>query len=84
MFEKTIAHLDDRGELMGRMLDARHLDFTRTSPFTLARVLREAVPACQQCRHADDCKQWLDTATEDDGAYRRFCPNSNRFDRLAG
>jgi len=71
--------MNERAQLMGRMLQTIGADTHVPSYLSTGIELRSASQKCLQCSCADDCKHWLDT--HEDGADRPMtsCPNADLF-----
>lgn len=68
-------HLDDRLEMMGRMLATTGADLTRLPSGTLDAQFRSAAYRCLGCRKEAQCERWLDEGHAQ-AAAPAFCPNA--------
>ncbi|WP_428641355.1 DUF6455 family protein [Roseibium sp.] len=71
--------LNERAELMGRML--RTIDAMKSVPTGLhANIeLRSAAIRCINCRETEACRQWLDSHEDGAEAPMQECPNAHLF-----
>ncbi len=76
-----LAHFDQRAGLMHRMMDRLGIDVERAAFVALGTQLSGVARTCAFCSHARECRTWLDQGGRDD-AWRGFCPNAQRFERL--
>lgn len=78
-----LSRMDDRTELMGRMMRTVGVEQYAATGLALERELRTAFFRCQGCRAADECKVWLD-GRDEGAAPPAFCPNAGFFSACAG
>ena len=72
--------LDERSDLMGRMLDTLGIQQKKCTDVSAARELRSAAQNCMHCRTTKKCRRWLDEQEiVGQGAEPTFCPNYGRF-----
>ncbi len=71
--------LNERAELMGRMLDTIGAMQHMPAGVQSDNALRSAAVRCINCRNTDACKKWLENHPE--GAMRPMegCPNADLF-----
>jgi len=71
--------LNERAELMGRMLDTLGAMKHVPSGPQSGAALRSAAHRCLNCSHTDACRDWLEN--HPDGAERALpvCPNAQLF-----
>lgn len=80
LFSRVYKVLDERADLMGRMLDVLGVRQAFTMDGKAASELRSACQNCVNCRNTKTCRSWLDEQevigqTSDP----TFCPNYDRF-----
>ncbi|TYC63675.1 hypothetical protein FMN50_04600 [Rhodobacterales bacterium] len=71
--------LNERAELMGRMLDTIGAMSKVPTDFNSANKVRSAALRCISCQESENCRKWLDD--HPDGAERPLaqCPNAELF-----
>ncbi|MBG6175393.1 hypothetical protein IWQ55_003225 [Labrenzia sp. EL_208] len=71
--------LNERAELMGRMLDAIGAMKNMPTGIHSNAAIRSAAVRCINCRNTEACKQWL--SDHPDGATHpmKNCPNAELF-----
>ncbi|GGB58950.1 hypothetical protein GCM10011316_33750 [Roseibium aquae] len=71
--------MNERAELMGRMLKTIGATDHIPSYLSTGMELRAASQRCLQCSCSDECKDWL--STHDEGADKPMpsCPNADLF-----
>lgn len=71
--------LNERAELMGRMLDTIGAMNRVPSDFNTTNEMRSAAVRCISCRETESCRKWLED--HPDGAERALaqCPNAALF-----
>lgn len=65
---------------LSEMASRAQIDFAKAPPHSLENEMRRAVWRCMFCRHAQQCRDWLDEA-EADSDFPDFCPNADIFRR---
>ncbi|MTH95785.1 DUF6455 family protein [Roseibium sp. RKSG952] len=76
---RWIDKMNERAELMGRMLETIGAMEVMPEGALLDQSLREASSRCLNCKHADGCKDWLaENAKGAEEPYRE-CPNAELF-----
>ncbi len=79
----VIRRLMDKAHLMDRMMTHLQVrDAIAEQPHG-AEILRQAVVRCASCAHGEECRVWLDTASQAASA-PSFCRNQDLFDQLSG
>ncbi len=79
-FRKMVAILDERADMMTRMLETLGLRDRACPDAAAARELRSAAQNCMMCQTTGACQKWLNEQdvvghTSDP----TFCPNYERF-----
>ena len=75
--------LNERAELMGRMMSAIGAVNKPNTGFSGANVLRVAATRCLSCGHTKECREWLDAHPEGAAHAPAICPNANLFKEWA-
>lgn len=79
-FARVFKMLDERSDLMGRMLDTLGVRQRRCDDLQAARDLRSAAQNCLHCRSSPECRAWLDEQEViGQTSEPTFCPNHERF-----
>lgn len=76
-----IAALDRRAGLMHGMMTRMGVDVEKAAFVALGTQLSNAARTCAFCRHATECRAWLNRGNTED-EWPDFCPNAQRFERL--
>lgn len=76
-----LARFDQRAGLMHQMMARLGVDVERAAFVALGTQLSSAARTCAFCRHVSECRAWLENGASDE-AWRKFCPNAGRFERL--
>jgi hypothetical protein len=70
-----------RAGLCSAMMRKLSIDPLELARMAMGTVYYRISRTCILCRQADACAAWLASdASADDTGYRRFCPNSEKFD----
>ncbi len=82
--ERLTAVMDDRAELMRRMLGRLDIDLVAAAHAGWGTQVSHAARSCLMCRHGKACRAWLDGAPIDGyDSPVRFCPNARLFEEMA-
>ena len=76
-----ITKMDQRLELMGKMMRQTQFDLTKSNTLNLDQSYRKSVFKCLNCTSESQCRQWLDASKETTEA-PDFCPNADEFNSL--
>jgi hypothetical protein len=76
-----IKKMDQRLELMGKMMRQTQFDLTKSNDLSLDQSYKKSVFKCLNCTSERQCRQWLDTSKEITEA-PDFCPNAGEFNSL--
>lgn len=78
-FQLVTEDLENRAELMGRMMVRLDVDVEGLAREALGTRMRAVANVCRGCRQIGLCRRWLDSGTGE-GGYRDFCPNAVVFE----
>ncbi|ADZ71033.1 DUF6455 family protein [Polymorphum gilvum] len=76
---RWIDRLNERAELMGRMMETIGALNAAPHGMLAASELRLAAHRCLNCRQAEECLSWLDTHAGGADAAPDLCPNAALF-----
>lgn len=84
VMERLTAVMDDRAELMRRMLGRLDIDLVAAAHAGWGTQVSRAARTCLMCRHGKACRAWLDGAPlEGSASPAQFCPNARLFSEMA-
>jgi len=84
VMERLTAAMDDRAELMQRMLKRLDIDLVAAAHAGWGTQVSRAARNCMLCRQGKACRAWLDGAPlEGRDSPARFCPNARLFKKMA-
>lgn len=71
-----------RAELCGAMMSRLSIDPVLASRMALGTMMQGIARTCMLCRQSDECAAWLASKPEESTGYRKFCPNTDKFDGM--